>query len=256
MRETIWRLVNVAQVLLVGLWTAGWIVAALLVTVITWRRRLGLALARRAWAPGVLRICGARLEVTGRDRVDFSRPHMFAANHQSWLDIPSLFAALPTDLLFVGKRELRQVPFIGWYMSAMGMVFVDREVRRDADRVVSQAARRLREGWSLLTFPEGTRSQDGRPQRFKTAFFAAPLDAQAPVVPVGIAGAEKVLPKGSLRPRPGVIRVALGEAIPTRDLTRADRGGLAKRTQEAVEALLAGPIRKIASGPPPSPPTA
>jgi 1-acyl-sn-glycerol-3-phosphate acyltransferase len=238
MRDALWTVVNVVQTLLVGLWTAGLVAAALLVAALTFRRGPGLALARRVWAPGVLAACGARLEVTGRDRVDFSRPHMFAANHQSWLDIPALFVALPTHLLFVGKRELRHFPFLGWYMAAMGMVFVDREDRKESAKVVGRSAQRLREGWSLLTFPEGTRSLDGRPRRFKTAFFAAPLDAQAPVVPVGITGAERVLPKGGIRVRPGTIRVAVGEPILTQGMTRADRASLAKRTQEAVEGLL------------------
>lgn len=238
MRAALWRLINAAQVLLVSLWTAGWVSAALLVAVLTWRRGPGLALARRVWAPGVLVVCGVRLEVTGRERVDFSRPHMFAANHQSWIDIPCLFAALPVNLLFVGKRELRQIPFLGWYMAAMGMVFVDREDRKESARVVGRSAQRLRDGWSLLTFPEGTRSLDGRPQRFKTAFFAAPIDAQAPIVPVGITGAERVLPKGGARVRPGTIRITVGDPIATRGLTRADRATLARRTQEAVEELL------------------
>jgi 1-acyl-sn-glycerol-3-phosphate acyltransferase len=231
--------VNLVQTFLVGLWTAGWILTALLAAALTFRRGPGLALARHVWAPGTLVLCGVRLEVTGCDRVDFSRPQMFAANHQSWIDIPCLFAALPTNLLFVGKRELRQVPFIGWYMAAMGMVFVDREDRRGSDKVVGRAAQRLLQGLSLLTFPEGTRSLDGRPQRFKTAFFAAPLDAQAPVVPVGITGAERVLPKGGIRVRPGRIRVAVGDPISTQGLTRSDRAALARRTQEAVEGLLA-----------------
>lgn len=234
----LWLLINLLQGVWVVLWTAFWISAALLTRLVTRSPRPGLFLARRIWAPGILIAGPAPLEVHGLERLDLSRPYFFTANHQSFVDIPALFAALPVPLLFLGKIELARVPFVGWYMRAMGMVFIDRSDKARSARSVERITRRLREGWSLLSFPEGTRSPDGRVQRFRSATFAAAIDTGVPVVPVALEGAARVFPRSGLGARPGTIRVYIGEPIPTQGLTRDDRIDLADRTQRAVEALL------------------
>jgi 1-acyl-sn-glycerol-3-phosphate acyltransferase len=237
-----------AQALFVALWSAFWILTALAVCTAVRSRRPGLFLARRVWAPGILYAIFVRLDIAGLADLDLSQPCFFAVNHQSWVDIPVLFAALPVPVLFVAKRELGRVPFLGWFMKGMGMVLVDRADRKAAVRSVGTAAERLRQGWSLLSFPEGTRSADGRVQRFKTAAFAAAVEAGAPVVPIALEGTGRILPRGSLRNRPGTIRVAVGHPILTDSLDRNDRNDrnarneLACRAQEAVESLLS-PLR-------------
>jgi len=221
-------------------WSAVWITVALAVRAVTGDRRPALALARKVWSPGLIYGAGARLEIEGGENAGLDPACFFVANHQSWIDVPALFVAIPRPLLFLGKKELARVPFLGWYMGAMGMVFVERGERLQTGRSVNEAAERLRQGWSLLSFPEGGRSRDGRVQRFKGASFAAAIDAGAPVVPVAIRGAAAVLPRDGFRVRPGRIQVAIGEPIPTAGLTRADRADLALRTQREVEHLLAG----------------
>jgi 1-acyl-sn-glycerol-3-phosphate acyltransferase len=233
-----WALANALQAIHTVLWSALWISVALVVTALTWRRGPALALARRVWAPGLL-IFRTRLEIAGRERVDLSRPYLFVANHQSWIDIPALFVALPLPLLFMAKRELARVPFLGWYIQAMGMVFIERGARQAGAASVGQAVERLTRGFSVLSFPEGTRSRDGRVHRFKSAGFAAAIEAGVPVVPVALEGAGRVLPPGGFRPRPGTIRLTVGAPLPTAGLTRADRADLARRAEEAVADLLA-----------------
>jgi 1-acyl-sn-glycerol-3-phosphate acyltransferase len=236
--ETGWAVLNALQAVYILLWSALWITVALLVTALTWRRGPALALARRVWAPGLLAIA-VTLEVEGRERVDFSRPHLFVANHQSWADIPALFVALPVPLLFMAKRELARVPFLGWYIQAMGMVFVERSARAAGAASVGQAAERLGHGWSVLSFPEGTRSRDGRVHTFKSAGFAAAIEAGVPVVPVALEGASRIIPPGgSFRIRPGRVRVVVGEPIPTAGLARDDRAALGRQAERAVAELL------------------
>lgn len=234
----LWLLINLLQGVWVVLWTAFWITAALLTYLLTRSRKPGLFLARRIWAPGILIAGPAGLEVHGLEKLDPSRPYLFTANHQSFVDIPALFAALPVPLLFLGKIELARVPFVGWYMRAMGMVFIDRTDKARSARSVERITLRLAEGWSLLSFPEGTRSPDGRVQRFRSATFAAAIDTGVPVVPVALAGVIRVFPRNGIGARPGTIRVFIGEPIPTDGLTRNDRTDLADRTQRAVEEML------------------
>jgi 1-acyl-sn-glycerol-3-phosphate acyltransferase len=234
-----WFPVNLLQGILTALWTAFWIFVALTVCAVLRRKSPGLTLARRVWAPGLLLIGLVRLRVEGREHLDSSRPCFFAANHQSWVDIPALFAALPVPLLFLAKRELARVPIFSSFIESMGMVYVDRTNRKDSVQTVGQASQRLQEGFSILSFPEGTRSPDGRVRPFKTASFAAALEAGVPVVPVALEGPGRILPRDGFRVRPGTIRLAIGEPIPTAGLTRDDRAGLARRAQGEVEVLLA-----------------
>jgi 1-acyl-sn-glycerol-3-phosphate acyltransferase len=236
----LWPLINVFQAFYAMAWTAVWVTVALTVSLLTRSRGAGLFLARRVWGPGCLRGGFVRLTVEGRERVASGGPFFFVANHQSWMDVPALFAAIPLPVLFVAKQELSRVPFMGRYVAAMGMVFIDRGHRQKTARSVGQATGRLRQGWSVVSFPEGTRSRDGQVQRFKTATFAAAIEAGVPVVPVALDGPGKVLPPDGFHPRPGPIRVLIGEPIPTAGLDRSERATLAERAQAEVEALLVG----------------
>lgn len=236
----LWLPINLLQIAFVSLWSAGCITVAILASKVARSPRPGLWMARRVWAPVVLAAAGVlRLEVRGRERIDPSRTYFVAANHQSWLDIPILFAALPVPVLFVAKQELARIPFLKHYVEAMGMVFVNRADRRDSVRSVGEVSERLRAGWSVLSFPEGTRSVDGRLQRFHAATFAAALDAGVPILPIALEGAARVMPRRGIRFRPGRVGVVFGEPIPTAGLVREDRAALAARSQQAVAAELA-----------------
>ena len=158
-------------------------------------------------------------------------------NHQSSLDIPAAFAVLPVDLRFIAKHTLRKVPFLGWFMSWTGMVFVDRSNSTQAVGSLNAAAERVRGGISLLAYPEGTRSRDGRILPFKKGPFVLALQAGVPVVPIAIAGSMHCMP-AHLRPfRPGVVRMSIGAPIPTAGLSMDQREDLVRQAREAVLAL-------------------
>jgi len=228
-----WTLWNFVQALYTALWTALWITIALAVSFVAGAAP-ALALARRVWAPGLLAGAGARLEVAGLERLDPGSAHLFVANHQSFIDIPVLFRALPVPLHFLAKRELAAVPFLGWYIGAMGMVFVDRRDARQGRDTVSRAARLLASGKSVVAFPEGTRSRDGEFGAFRPGTFGAAVEAGVDVVPVAIVGSGQVLPAGGFRVRPGRIRVLVGAPIATSGTTRRD---LAHAAEAALHAL-------------------
>lgn len=231
------KLKSAVRVLLVALWTGFWLVVALLVHWLTRRHCAPLALARKVWAPGTLRLVGASLEVSGTERVDFSQSYLFVANHSSQVDIPVVFAALDTPLRFLAKEELRRVPMVGTFIRAMGMVFVDRDRSESARASIDQLARALDGGISLMAFPEGTRSSDGAVQFFKTGAFVAAIKAGVPVVPVLIQGAAEVLPANSLVFHGGPVQVVVGDPVSSEGLNVDDRRRFADRVRSELLGL-------------------
>jgi 1-acyl-sn-glycerol-3-phosphate acyltransferase len=166
--------------------------------------------------------------------LDWSKPHIFVMNHQSMLDIACAFTALPTNLRFVAKSSLKYVPFLGWYMWMTQMIFVDRSNKKRAFKSLVEAGRRIREGASILVYPEGTRSKDGGILPFKTGSFALALEAQVPLVPVAIDGSLRVAPPGSAAFRPGRVRMKVGLPISTENRPRQAREALSREVREAL----------------------
>ncbi|MEQ8471001.1 MAG: lysophospholipid acyltransferase family protein [Marinoscillum sp.] len=169
-------------------------------------------MARSMWAPGILWICGIRMRVTGGQQLSKQDSYVFVANHQSYLDIPVLFRAITVNLYFVAKKELKKIPFLGWYMMATGMIFIDRTNRAKSVESLKRAAKLIAKGKSVIMFPEGTRSKDGFLADFKKGPFMLASQAGVDVVPVGISE-----PNGSFRVnkfRKTIIEVSIGDAIP------------------------------------------
>jgi 1-acyl-sn-glycerol-3-phosphate acyltransferase len=192
----------------------------------------------------VLWLCGARLEVEPLPDLPWDRPHVYAMNHQSALDIPVAFTALPVNLRFVAKHTLKYVPFLGWYIALTGMIFIDRSNRTRAMQSLDEAGRKIRAGKNILAYPEGTRSRDRRVLPFKKGPFALALSAQVPIVPVAVCGSSEVMDPSTLKLRPGTIRLKVGEPIETAGRDPEDREALLLEVRARLVALyreLGGP---------------
>jgi len=190
----------------------------------------------RLWARIILWSAFVRLRVEGASRVG-EGPVVFMSNHESWLDIPALLVAIPGQVRFLAKKTLFPIPFLGWAMRAMGFIPVDRENRRTAIKSFDEAAARIRAGRSVLVFPEETRTPDGTLLPFQRGGFLIALKAGLPIVPVGIEGARRVMPKKSYLIRPGRIVVRFGEPIATAGLGVTAKGELMERVRAAIEEL-------------------
>lgn len=230
----LWPAVNALQLAFTLLWSAGCISLALLVRMLSGSERIPLGMASWLWSPVLLRGAGARLEVSGLDNVDFSRPHLFVANHQSMIEICALFMAVPVPLRFMLKASLGRVPFLGWYTRAMGMVLLRRGDREAVAAQLARAAHLLRAGCSLAAFPEGTRSRDGDVKAFKSGAFRCAIEAGVAVVPVSVEGSGQVMPPDGFRIRPGRIRVHFGRPIATAGMEPGEHRELARRARSAV----------------------
>jgi 1-acyl-sn-glycerol-3-phosphate acyltransferase len=158
------------------------------------------------------------------------------SNHQSVLDIGALVLTLPTRWRFVAKRELTWIPLFGWAIWLGGHVIVDRGRRERAVASLRRAAGRIRDGTSVIIFPEGTRSETGRMRDFKSGGFHLALEAQAPIVPVTVSGSRRLTPKRSLRVESGRLKVVYGKPIETRGLGLDDREALKRTVRAAIEA--------------------
>lgn len=243
LRALAWAVFNTLQFAFTLAWTAACICLAMAVLVVTGRRDIALRMAARLWAPGLLGGAGARLQVEGAETIDWSRPHLIVSNHQSVIDICTLFRAVPVPLLFLLKQEMTRVPFVGWYARAMGMLFIDRDNPRAAPAVLRDAARLVRHGAQLCIFPEGTRSRDGAVAPFKGGAFQSAIDAGVAILPVALEGTGAVLPsEGLFAVRPGTIRVRFGTPLETSgEHGIVDRQALARRAHAEIVSLLRRP---------------
>jgi 1-acyl-sn-glycerol-3-phosphate acyltransferase len=206
----------------------------------------------RWWARGVLASAGVRVRVRSHATFDPKTSYVVMPNHVSTADIWAIFVAVPVPLRFIAKKQLSYIPLFGWAMRAGRFLFIDRQNASSAHRTIDQAADRIREGRSVVIFPEGTRSLDGRLGPFKKGAFHLAIKSGASVVPVAIRGSREVMHAGSFLIHPGVVDIELGAPIPTTGLGPDDRQALLDQVRAEIAAMLGEPISKShegASGP-------
>jgi 1-acyl-sn-glycerol-3-phosphate acyltransferase len=170
----------------------------------------------------VVELLDIRLDARGAEQVPPGRAYVYMSNHQSHLDIPLLYATLPSPTIrMLAKTELFKIPLWGRGLRAAEFVEVDRSDHARAVRSIDQAAALVRDGVSIYLAPEGTRSRDGRIGPLKKGGFHLALGTGAPIVPVAVSGTLDILPRGSRAMRTGLpVRVRIGAPIPveSRDL--------------------------------------
>ena len=195
--------------------------------VIWWRfaRLWGWVMYTGAWS---------RLSRRGFDSMTWDQPCILMANHESYLDVPALIAMSPTPIRFVARKEVFTLPVLGHAMRATGQISVDRSNREQAIASLSQAAKQISKGRTVLVFPEGTRSANGELKAFKKGGFMLALEAQVPIIPVGVSGTRSIIPRGEWRFNPGSVGVSMGEPIETKGMTVADRDALMRTVRDAL----------------------
>ena len=190
------------------------------------------------WSSLCIRGARVRVAVRNRERLDTGSGKVLVSNHQSWFDIFALSVLLKRRFGFVGKQELSRVPLLGTVWQRVGHIAIDRSNRAAAIASMERAVAILRDGWTIVLFPEGTRSRDGQVARFKKGAFVMAINSQVPLLPVSICGSGRVMRKGDWRVRQGEVRIAIGEPISTEGLTVASRNELAERCRSEVVRLL------------------
>jgi 1-acyl-sn-glycerol-3-phosphate acyltransferase len=189
-------------------WPSMFLVSALLfpVSVFLWlttvlfdRRRYILHQWTCYWSEIILGINPYwKVKVEGREKIDPAKVYVMVSNHQSGLDIMVLFK-LHCHYKWVAKKGLFRIPFIGWNMGLNGYISIERSLGKSKLQMMDKAADSIREGNSVMLFPEGTRSPDGNLQPYKTGAFRLAKETGTDILPVAISGTCHAIRKGGLR---------------------------------------------------------
>lgn len=236
--------VNALQLFLLGALTLVMGVPAILVALLLpgkvhkgrWFRIVSKSYSRIS-----LMLFGIRVAMRGRERVDRSKPYIFMSNHVSHADSPALALTIPHPLHWVFKKELGKIPVFGWVLRSGGQVMVDRSSPEKARESLAEALAGLSGCNSILIYPEGTRSRDGKLQPFKKGGFRMALSAGLPIVPVRVSGSRDVVAADTLRVRPGTITVEILPPIETAGKSIADIPEFMEKVRASMLSGTTGP---------------
>ena len=224
-----------------GLWLFFWLVVFTLVLFIP---IVTAALAGRTgkvafilmqtWAWLVLKVCGVRVAVRGRENATPGQRYVILSNHQSHFDIPALVTSLGVPYRWVIKQELRGIPLFGHALAASRNIFIDRSDGTRAMETIQRGVTQLPEGTGVLFFPEGTRSWTDEMLPFKKGAFIAARDSGLPILPVTVNGSRRLLPKGSAVFHSGTIEVIIHSPIPSAESETGPLDELMEHTRRVI----------------------
>jgi 1-acyl-sn-glycerol-3-phosphate acyltransferase len=186
------------------------------------------------WAKILLLICNIKVKVIGEENLLHGKPQIFMANHQSDFDILISLAYIPVQFRWIAKKELFAIPVFGAAMRNAGYIEIDRSNREKAIHSIEEAALSIRRGKSIMTFPEGTRSRDGEIKAFKQGTFHLAIKSGVPIVPVSIIGSGRLMPKRSLRIKPGQIKMVIGKPVEVTNFDIEKRNELIEKIRDEI----------------------
>ena len=190
------------------------------------------------WARVMAWVTPVRVKVEGRENIDPRQSYVLVSNHQSQYDIFVLYGWLGVDFKWVMKQELRKVLGIGVACERLGHIFIDRSNHAAAIATLEAARTKIVDGTSVIFFPEGTRSTDGRLLRFKRGAFGMAIDLGLPILPLTVTGTRDVLPANTSDLMPGSARLIIHEPISIEGVTVKDCQELSDRVREVIASSL------------------
>ncbi|WP_099192582.1 lysophospholipid acyltransferase family protein [Tepidibacter mesophilus] len=165
------------------------------------------------WAKNLVDLSGTRVSVIGEDNIPEDEAVLFVSNHQGNFDIPILLGFIKKPKAFVAKEELRKFPLLSTWMEYMNCIFLNRSNSRESIKAVKQGINNLKQGYSMVIFPEGTRSRDGELGEFKPGALKLATKSKASIVPITINGSKNIMTKGSFIIKPAEVEVIISKPI-------------------------------------------
>jgi 1-acyl-sn-glycerol-3-phosphate acyltransferase len=190
----------------------------------------------KTWSGMILKTTFCPVEVIGREKLLQDGACVYAVNHISAFDIPTLYTQLP-PFRIMAKKELFRYPFLGWHLSRSGQLPIDLENSANSVRSLKKAIDTVRAGMPLVIFPEGGRSRSGQIQPFMSGAFYIAIKAKVDIVPMALVGTYEVLPMNTFHIRPRPIKLLVGDPIPTSGYGVRDLDALCQRVQKVIENL-------------------
>ena len=191
----------------------------------------------RTWSWLIMKTILSPVKVTGLDKIDTSKPHVYAVNHASALDIPVLYVNLPFQFRIVFKKELLSYPIVGWQLKRSGQVCIDQQKPANSIAAIRSAVKSLKAGMPLVIYPEGGRTSDGEIKPFLPGAFFLAIKAQVDIVPVALVGTYELLPMNTYHIKCRPLGMRVGEPISTAGLTMRDMEVVSAKVKKAMEDL-------------------
>ena len=188
----------------------------------------------KRWAQSILIASNIKVTVKGIENIDTSKSYIFMANHSSQLDILVLLGSIPIQFRWLAKAELFKIPLFGGALRHSGQISIDRSNRKSAFKSLKIAADTINNGVSVVIFPEGTRSLDGKIREFKKGGFVLAVEAGVPIIPVIIHGTNKIMPKKGLRIASGNVHLEFKSPIDTSEFTRKTKDLLLQKVRRVM----------------------
>ncbi|MFI3258259.1 MAG: lysophospholipid acyltransferase family protein [Spirochaetales bacterium] len=193
--------------------------------------------ATKWWSDKIFSLLETTVEVVGSENVPKDTAALFVCNHQGATDIPLILGYVDKPIAFIAKIELKKAPILSSWMELMQCTFIDRKSHQQSIKAMESAVEKLKNGYSQLVFPEGTRSHGGPIKEFKSGSFKLAFRAEVPVVPVTIDGTWKVLDK--THKFSGVrVKLTIHPPIETKGLAKEELQKIPKKAQDIISAAL------------------
>lgn len=186
------------------------------------------------WASFILKLSGCKVHVEGLENIPKDRAALFVANHQSNFDIPLLMSVIDTPKGFIAKKELENIPLLSKWMKYIQCVFMDRDNLRQSAESIVKGINILKSGYSMVIFPEGTRSKGGQHSDFKAGSFKLATKSKSLIVPVTIDGTYKVLEESNNKIKASNLKVIIHKPIDTTTLSKDELNTLHEDVQNIV----------------------
>ena len=168
----------------------------------------------RCWSKILIFFSGVKIKIIGLENLKKNKNYIFASNHESNFDIPLIFSSINLHLVSIAKKELKKIPIFGWAMKSGQHIFIDRFNQIEALKSLKLAKNSIiKNPRSIIIFPEGTRSFDGKIKQFKKGGLSIAFDLEMDVVPIAVCGTRNVLKRGSIFIKPCPIQLRIGKPV-------------------------------------------